>query len=109
MKTYQKPGEKNAPLQDVEDKLEERAEQDFAAQIEEQCKAGKAGKHRPATKILKEWEDYGVGLIDRWDVRCVGKLIELFPSCVPAHWQGKRLVAEIMDNENCDWVVGPAQ
>jgi len=75
-------------------------------QIEEQ--AG-TGHFRPATKILDEWAEYGVRLIDKWDVRCAGKLIELFPSCVPAHWKGRRLTAWMADNTNCDWMVGLAE
>lgn len=65
------------------------------------------GKSRPATDILEEWQDYGQKIIEEWDVRCVGKLAELFPSCVPAYWKGQRLLAYMADNENCDWMVGP--
>ena len=62
-------------------------------------------KPRLAPAILKEWEDYGVSLINEWDVRNVGHLIECFPSCVPAHWKDRKLRAYMADNENCDWMV----
>ena len=66
------------------------------------------GKLRPATAILDEWQEYGQNIIEEFDVRMVGKLAELFPSCVPAHWKGRKLGAEMLDNANCDWVVYPA-
>ncbi len=72
------------------------------AQIEDITAGGPA---RPATQILEEWEAYGRNLIDKWDVRMVGKLIELFPSCVPAYWKGRKLTAYMDDDENCTWMV----
>jgi hypothetical protein len=74
------------------------------AQIEDVTAGGPV---RPATQILEEWEAYGRTLIDKWDVRCVGKLIECFPSCVPAHWKGRKLTAYMADDEDCTWVVAP--
>ena len=59
---------------------------------------------QPARKVLETWADYGCRLIDNWDVRMVGKLIELFPSCVPKHWHGKQLIADY--NDGGDWIVG---
>lgn len=64
----------------------------------EQVQTGK-----PARDILESWTDYGVRLIESWDVRCSRKLIELFPSCAPKSWQGKQLSAGY--NDNGDWVV----
>jgi len=68
-----------------------------------------SGHFRPATQILDEWQAYGQRIIEAWDVRCVGKLIELFPSCIPAHWKGRKLKAAMADNENCDWIVFPVE
>lgn len=67
------------------------------------------GSFKPATEILREWQDWGIHAIENWDVRCVGKLIELFPSCVPTHWHGRKLECWIEDNENCEWMVAPAE
>jgi hypothetical protein len=47
----------------------------------------------------------GLKLINDWDVRQVGKLIELFPGCVPAKYRGKPLTCYMADNEACDWMV----
>ena len=47
----------------------------------------------------------GLQLIDNWDVRQVGKLIELFPDCVPAKYRGKQLTCYMADNEESDWMV----
>ena len=47
----------------------------------------------------------GLQLIDNWDVRMVGKLIELFPESVPARYRGKQLTCYMADNEDCDWMV----
>lgn len=63
---------------------------------------------KPAQVVLEGWIADGKRIIDNWDVRRVGKLIELFPSCVPANWKGRKLSAEMADNANCDWIVYPA-
>lgn len=47
----------------------------------------------------------GVGVDDKWDVRRVGKLIELFPGCVPAKYLGKQLTCYQADNEASAWMV----
>ncbi len=77
----------------------------FLAIVEQCNRMGGEQAMQPATKILDEWRDYGCRLIDKWDIRMVGKLVELFPSCVPAYWKGRKLRAEMADNENCDWIV----
>jgi len=69
--------------------------------------AGETGKPRLAPEILKEWEEYGLKLIDNWDVRLAGRLAECFPSCIPKEWQGRKLCTEMADNKNCDWIVYP--
>lgn len=47
--------------------------------------------------------EQGQRLIERWDVRKVDKLIELFPEIAPAHWRKSPLVAEY--NNSGDWIV----
>lgn len=51
----------------------------------------------------------GLQLIDNWDVREVGKLIELFPASVPAKYRANHLTCYMADNEGCDWMVEVAQ
>lgn len=54
---------------------------------------------------LKEMKEAGYQLIDRWDVRQVRKLIELFPGAVPKTYRTKSITVYMADNENCDWMV----
>lgn len=61
-------------------------------------------KPRPPLDILHEWQEYGRRLIDSWDIRCVAKLIELFPNCLPAYCRKLKIVG-IGCDENDDWAV----
>lgn len=61
-------------------------------------------------RLLANWREESLSLIeqgqqiiDRWDVRKVEKLIELFPDIVPAQWRKRPLLAEY--NENGDWII----
>lgn len=54
--------------------------------------------------VLRAREE-GLDLIDRWDVRRVNKLIELFPDAVPAKYRGVPLHAYMADDEDCTWMV----
>ena len=47
----------------------------------------------------------GFKLIDGWDVRRVGKLVELFPQSVPSKYRGKQLTCYMADNSSFDWMV----
>jgi len=63
--------------------------------------------NRWAQMCLKLRED-GRKVLDAWDVRRAGKLIEIFPSTVPAKYVKAKITAELVDNEagtDCDWVV----
>ena len=53
--------------------------------------------------ILDQWIDYGVKLIRNWDVRCVAKLIELFPGCIPTKYKGMSITVGY--DEKDDWAV----
>lgn len=44
-------------------------------------------------------------IIDRWDVRRVGKLIELFPDIVPSKLRDASLSCYVEDSEDGDWMV----
>jgi hypothetical protein len=60
---------------------------------------------RSPRSILRDWQDYGIKLIDSWDIRQVKKLIELFPSCAPTYF--KRVPLQCDMDEEGDWVVFP--
>jgi hypothetical protein len=40
---------------------------------------------------LARIESEGVRQIQNWDVRCLGKMIERYPNCVPAPWRTAKL------------------
>ena len=56
-------------------------------------------------KLVDEWADEALKIVDRWDVRMVAKLIELFPESIPKKFRGLPMAAYMADNENCDWMV----
>jgi hypothetical protein len=56
-------------------------------------------------QVSAEWMAAAVKIIERWDVRCVAKLIELFPSCIPRHLHGKAISATLDDTEMSDWII----
>lgn len=56
-------------------------------------------------RVVLRAREAGLQLIDGWDVRQVGKLIELFPTAVPARMRNKPLTCYMADNEDCDWMV----
>ncbi|MDI9688523.1 hypothetical protein [Burkholderia cenocepacia] len=45
--------------------------------------------------------------IDDWDVRCLVRLIELFPGCVPRAWRHAPLSCRVAEPSG-QWVVGPS-
>ncbi len=58
--------------------------------------------------VLQAWEVAAHGVIDDWDIRRVGKLVQLFPEIVPAKYRSASMTAELVDNEagdDCEWVV----
>lgn len=74
-----------------------------------------AAKHPGEKSIDAAWNhmvlrarEAGLQLIDSWDVRNVGKLIELFPESVPARYRGEQLTCYMEDSENGDWIVDVA-
>jgi hypothetical protein len=70
--------------------------------------AGHAKDGNAWAQTLLKVREAGIDVIDNWDVRRVGKLVELFPSIVPQKFHNANIVAEMVDNEtgdDCDWVV----
>lgn len=59
-------------------------------------------------ETLNKVLERGAALIRNWDVRNVGKLVQLFPTAAPSSWRGKHLQAYIADNESSDWMVTTA-
>lgn len=59
-------------------------------------------------QMLTEWEEAALKVIENWDARQVGKLIQLFPKIVPAKHRSASMTAELVDNaagDDCEWVV----
>ena len=44
-------------------------------------------------------------VIDKWDIREVGKLIDIFPFIIPPSYHNKKITIYMADNENCDWMI----
>lgn len=80
--------------------FEPRHERDWLAAVAK-------GTDRQAawSQVVLKAREAGIELIERWDVRQVGKLIELFPGCAPAKYKGKQLTVFMADNEDSDWMV----
>jgi hypothetical protein len=57
-----------------------------------------------AKEVLHHILESGLEKIELWDVRCVGLLIEQFPSCVPRSWRKAKLKATIADSSG-QWIV----
>jgi hypothetical protein len=71
-----------------------------------------AAKAEDASRMDVAWNqtvlrarEAGLDLIDGWDIRMVGKLIELFPDCVPSKYRNKSMLCYMADNEDCDWMI----
>ena len=59
-------------------------------------------------KVLQAWEVAAYGVIDDWDIRRIGRLVQLFPEIVPAKYRSASMTAQLVDNEagdDCEWVV----
>lgn len=66
---------------------------------------GAIEERRNPRKLAEEWTEEAVKIVEDWDVRMVGKLIQLFPACIPRKYHGLSIRAEMADNENADWIV----
>lgn len=63
--------------------------------------SGKYGWRKNAEEIREKV----IRIIERWDVRRVKALIELFPSIVPQKYAKASVQCYMEDNENADWVM----
>ena len=50
-----------------------------------------AGQCRKPADVMNEWLEFGIRLIENWDIRQCMKLVDLFPGCLPKHLQNKGL------------------
>lgn len=66
---------------------------------------GRSAKTSDWSAMVLRARQAGLKLIDNWDVRQVGKLIELFPACVPKRYHGKKLTCYLADCKRSDWIV----
>lgn len=57
-----------------------------------------------ALAALKAREE-AFGIIDKWDVRCVAKLIDLFPEIVPKRLLRASISCYMADDEDSTWMV----
>jgi hypothetical protein len=64
-----------------------------------------SAKTKDWSAMVLQAREAGLELISNWDVRQVGKLIQLFPASVPKKYHGKKLTCYMADNLHCDWMV----
>lgn len=80
-----------------------RSERDWLASA-----AHGSGFHAAWSQVVLQAREAGLALIENWDVRQVGRLIELFPDAAPARYRGNPLRAFQEDSADSPWVVEPA-
>lgn len=68
-----------------------------------------AAKGRYSHEILEQYAEQARLRVMDWDVRCVGRLRELFPKHFPPSLQKGKLIAYLADNPNSDWMVEKAE
>lgn len=57
-------------------------------------------------QLAREWLDYGIKLIENWDIRAVGRLIKAFPGILPRGVSPNHMPSCYMsDDEGCTWMV----
>jgi hypothetical protein len=64
-----------------------------------------SGVEIEAGRLAQELRQRCVEIIERWDVRQVNRLVDLFPECVPATCRLRHAVCEMADDEDGSWMV----
>jgi hypothetical protein len=59
----------------------------------------------PWRQMLLRAREEGVKVIDAWDVRCIGRLIDLFPESVPKQYRNAAMTCYMADDEDSTWMV----
>lgn len=54
---------------------------------------------------LKEMQDEACNIIDRWDIRRVSTLIQLFPVIIPKKYLNRPIFFYQANNKNHDWKI----
>jgi len=54
--------------------------------------------------LLMQVRTAGLRRIDDWDIRCIDRLIDLFPNCVPRTWRKAKLTSYIEEHSG-KWMV----
>ena len=57
------------------------------------------------TELFKAYADKAWEVVTNWDIRCAGRLRDLFPDAFPKSLRKGKLIAYMMDNENADWAI----
>lgn len=95
--------------QDEREEMREFAQAFEAKPSDWLANAAKSDRGKPLdtawNQVVLRAREAGLEIIDNWDVRRVGKLIELFPESVPAKLRGKPLICEMGVEGDCDWIV----
>jgi hypothetical protein len=83
--------------------LREFADQ-FASQswdtLAPQAKEGDAWR-----QMLLRAREEGIKVIEAWDVRCIGRLIDLFPDSVPKQYRDAAMTCYMADDADSTWMV----
>jgi len=66
----------------------------------DKCLSGRPKKAH-SYETFKEYADFAWEVVQNWDIRCIGRLREIFPNYFPKTLQKGKLVAEYDDNG--DW------
>jgi len=64
-----------------------------------------AAKGATREQMVAKYADAACAVIDKWDIRAIGKLRELFPGFFPPSLQKGDLIAEYADTDPSDWNV----
>ena len=56
-------------------------------------------------QMLLRAREEGVKVIGAWDVRCIGRLIDLFPESVPRQFRNAAMTCYMADDEDSTWMV----
>jgi hypothetical protein len=64
-----------------------------------------AARGRHSHEIATAYAEKAFERVMDWDVRCVGRLREIFPQHFPESLRTGRLACYMADNANCDWMV----
>lgn len=73
------------------------------AQAEQNFSAGSAAKE--LTLIALRAREEAIKIVNNWDVRRVGALVDLFPETVPKYLRNASMICFVADNEDGDWMV----